>query len=312
MERLRGLRVFAPATVNNLACGHGVLGLALEQIGNEVVAKESRDFEGLKIEKIYGDTDNKQSLEIDKNIAGLSAQMLLDAVDYSGPGIGLRIHNKMPYGFGLCEETANAVATVYAINELLRRPFMKRELFPFVYQAQNQLLLSNESTAIAPALLGGMMLTTDAHATEFHRLFLPAGLQVVLLCPELPANQESPSISASYAMERIIEQQANLATTIVGFARNNLDDVARSMRDTLVEPQRRDSVPYFTEIQEKAYALDALSCSFAGSGNAIYALFRNTTHAERAASALSEILRLQQIEHKVIISSINNEGSWIV
>lgn len=312
MERLRGLRVFAPATVNNLACGHGVLGLALEQIGNEVVAKESRDFEGVKIEKIYGDRDNKQSLEIDKNIAGLSAQLLLDAVDYSGPGIGLRIHNKMPYGFGLCEETANAVASVYAINELLRRPFMKRELFPFVYQAQKQLLVTKESTAIAPALLGGMMLTTDAQATEFHRLFLPAGLQVVLLCPELPSTDESPSMSDSYPMERIIQQQANLATTVVGFARNNLDDVARSMRDVLVEPQRRAFVPCFTEIQEKAYTLEALSCSFVGTGKAIYALFRNTAHAERAATALSDIFRAKQIEHQRIISSINNEGSWIV
>jgi len=36
-----GIKVFAPASVANLACGYDVLGLALEKPGDEIILRKS-------------------------------------------------------------------------------------------------------------------------------------------------------------------------------------------------------------------------------------------------------------------------------
>ena len=48
------VRVFAPATVANVACGFDVLGFAINAPGDEVVARHS-EKPGLRITKITGD-----------------------------------------------------------------------------------------------------------------------------------------------------------------------------------------------------------------------------------------------------------------
>ncbi len=40
-EETKEVRVFAPATVANVACGYDVLGFAIEAPGDEVVARHS-------------------------------------------------------------------------------------------------------------------------------------------------------------------------------------------------------------------------------------------------------------------------------
>ena len=48
------IRVFAPATVANVACGYDVLGFAIDSPGDEIVVRFS-DKPGLHITKITGD-----------------------------------------------------------------------------------------------------------------------------------------------------------------------------------------------------------------------------------------------------------------
>ena len=46
-----GIKVFAPASVANVACGFDVLGFALERPGDEIIVRFSEE-KGLKITKI--------------------------------------------------------------------------------------------------------------------------------------------------------------------------------------------------------------------------------------------------------------------
>ena len=64
-EEITEVRVFAPATVANVACGYDVLGFAIEAPGDEVVARHSPE-PGLRIVKITGD-DGKLPIQLVPN-----------------------------------------------------------------------------------------------------------------------------------------------------------------------------------------------------------------------------------------------------
>lgn len=314
MTELRGLRVFAPATVANMACGYDLMGFAIEAPGDEVVVKQNDTFKGLKILSIHGDPMKKLPFEVSKNTAGVSAQMLLDEIKYDGPGIEMRIHKKMKSGTGLGSSSASAVAGVYAVNELLNKPFEKRDLLKFAIEGEKAADGAIHGDNVAPCLMGGMVFVKNSHTAEAHRIFIPDGLHAVVIFPyvELLTKESRAVLSDSVSLEKHIEQSANLAGMILGFSRNNLDLVKRSMKDVIIEPQRAKLIPCFYEVQKVALESDALGCSISGAGPSIFALFANSYLAEKAAVEMAKIYEKANYEFDVHISPINMTGARIV
>ena len=70
-----GIKVFAPASVGNVAVGFDVLGFAIDHPGDEIIARISNK-PGLRITKITG-AKSKLPYEVEKNTAGLAALRLL-------------------------------------------------------------------------------------------------------------------------------------------------------------------------------------------------------------------------------------------
>ena len=127
---MKEVKVFAPATVANVACGFDILGFAIEKPGDEVIARFA-DQKGLTITQITGTKGKKLPFEIEKNTAGYAALQLLKHLGEEERGIELEIHKKMPFGSGLGSSAASSAAGVMIVNELLKRPLTKRELLPF-------------------------------------------------------------------------------------------------------------------------------------------------------------------------------------
>ena len=94
-ENLNEVRVFAPATVANVACGYDVLGFAIEAPGDEIVARHSPD-PGLRIVEITGD-NGKLPTGVSENTAGVAAQDLLRHLGMLDRGVELEIHKKMSH-----------------------------------------------------------------------------------------------------------------------------------------------------------------------------------------------------------------------
>ena len=97
-EAVQEVRVFAPATVANVACGYDVLGFAIDAPGDEVVVRHC-DKPGLHITSITGD-DGKLPKAPEKNTAGVAALDLLRHLGMTDRGIEMEIHKKMPFGSG--------------------------------------------------------------------------------------------------------------------------------------------------------------------------------------------------------------------
>ena len=119
------IKVFAPASVTNVGCGFDILGFAIDWPGDEIILR-IKEKPGISIKKITGD-HGILPLDPSKNTAGLSLMALADHLQFE-KGIEIELHKKMALGSGLGSSAASAVASVFALNELLDKPLTKDQL----------------------------------------------------------------------------------------------------------------------------------------------------------------------------------------
>ena len=303
--------MFAPASVANLAVGYDTLGLCLDGPGDEVVAERS-EVPGVTIKEITG-AKGKLPLEPERNTAGKAALELLAAYGKQDVGVALTIRKKMPFGSGLGSSSASAVGGAMAVNELLRRPFTKRELLPFAVAGEQVADGAWHADNVAPSLLGGIVLVRDNATLDVHRLIMPGGLRVCVIHPQVEVlTRDSRAVLAdTVPLTDHVRQQANLGGFIVGLYRNDLELVQRSLHDVVVEPQRARLVPHFAELKAAALEAGALGCSISGAGPSVFALCANALVAEQAGTAMKAILKAAKIRSTVYQSGVNLEGAHV-
>ena len=146
------IKLFSPATVANVSCGFDVLGFCLEAIGDEMVIRKTAN-KGVKITKIEG---YDLPFEVKKNVAGVSALALYEAANPDF-GFEIEIYKKIKPGSGIGSSGASATASVYAINELLGRPFNKLELTEFAMKGEFIASKSEHADNIAAVLFGAIL-----------------------------------------------------------------------------------------------------------------------------------------------------------
>jgi len=307
-----GIKVFAPATVANVACGFDILGFALNQPGDEIVGRFS-DKPGLRITKITG-AKGKLPYELEKNTAGFAAQKLLEHLGETGRGIELEIRKKMPFGSGLGSSAASAAAGAMIINELLKRPLTKRELLPFAVAGEEIADGAYHADNVGPSLLGGMILIRSNATLDVHKIPVPKGLYATIIYPHVKilTREARAVLSDTISLKKSIEQTGNLGAFIVGMYNSDLDLIARSLQDVIIEPQRAGLIPNFHQVKEAALDAGVLGCSISGAGPSIFALSANSLIAENAGEAMRKIYLDNKIESQLFISSINHEGAVLM
>ncbi|MCB0686361.1 MAG: homoserine kinase, partial [Saprospiraceae bacterium] len=218
-----GIKVFAPASVANVACGFDILGFALDRPGDEIIARPS-DKKGLMISKITGD-HQRLPYDIEKNTAGLAAAKLMEAAGMQDFGIDLEIHKKMPFGSGLGSSAASAAGAVVAVNEVLGRPFSKSELLPFAVLGEQVADGAYHADNVGPSLLGGMLLIRDNQTLDYYRIPVPKGLTAVVVYPhiEILTKEARDIISKEVSLKNHILQSGNLAGLILGMTQSNFE-----------------------------------------------------------------------------------------
>lgn len=307
-----GIKVFAPATVANVACGYDILGFALHKPGDEITGKFV-DKPGLRIVKITGDK-GKLPYEVEKNTAGFAAQRLLEHLGEEKRGIEMEIRKKMPFGSGLGSSAASAAAGVMLINELLKRPLTKQELLPFAVAGEEIADGAYHADNVGPSLLGGMVLIRDNATLDVHKIATPIGLYATVVYPHVKilTRDARAVLSDTNTLKQTITQTGNLGALIVGMYKSDLDLISRALQDVIIEPQRARLIPHFYKVQEAAMNAGALGCSISGAGPSIFALSANSLIAERAGEAMKKVFKDNKIKNEVFISTINHEGAILI
>jgi homoserine kinase len=306
---MREVKVFAPASVANVACGYDILGFALDKPGDEIFARFS-DQKGLRISMITG-VKEKLPYSIDKNTAGVAAQHLLKHLGETDRGIELEIHKKMPFGSGLGSSAASAAAGVMAVNELLNRPLEKRALLPFAVLGEQAADGAYHADNVAPSLLGGMVFIRNNQELDVHRLPVPEGIYATVIYPKVKVltKEAREILSPTVSLDQTIEQTGNIGGLIIGLYNGDLGLISRSLKDVIIEPQRAQLIPHFYEVKEAVLNQGALGCSISGAGPSVFALSANSLIAENAGQIMEEIFQNNGIETQLFISPINQDGA---
>lgn len=305
------LRIFAPATVSNMACGFDIFGFALEVPGDEVLVRLSH-HPGVRITKVTGDGG---SLPVDpeKNTAAVSVTKLLEFLKIK-QGIEIELHKKMPLRSGLGSSAASAAGSVFGANALLRFPLTTKELIPFAMEAERLACGTAHADNVAPALLGGMILIRSYHPLDIVEIPLKLDLYCSVLHPKIEISTEMSRaiLKQEITLRQHVIQTGNAAGLIAGLLQGDTSLIGRSLHDVIIEPQRATLIPGFYEIKEVALKAGALGCSISGSGPSLFALAQNKKDAERAGLAMMEACRGAGVDCHLYVSAINKHGTKVL
>jgi homoserine kinase len=304
------VKVFAPASVANVAVGFDILGFALEKPGDEIIVREGRE-PGLRITQITG-AKNKLPLDVMKNTAGYAAMQLLKKIDEVDRPLEMEIHKKMPFGSGLGSSAASAVGGVYAVNEFCKTGLSKYDILRYAVEGEEIADGAFHSDNVAPSLLGGMVLVRDNATLDIKKLHVPTGLHVVVIYPhiEILTKDSRGILKPEVSFKDMILQTGNLASFVASMYTSDYDMMRRSLQDVIVEPQRSKLIPRFYDIKEMALKEGCLGFSISGAGPSMFALCENSHLAETIGEKAKLIYKQEKLDSDVFLSKINLEGAF--
>ncbi len=303
------IKIFCPATIANISCGFDVLGLCLETIGDEMIIRKS-DVKGIKISKIVG---ADLPLETSKNVAGVAALALLEAIDYEF-GFDIEIYKNIKAGSGIGSSAASAAGAVFGINELIGKPFTRKELVAFAMKGEAIASGSEHADNVAPAILGGITLVRSYTPLDIIKIESPSELYATVIHPqiELKTSEMRAVLQPMVSLKSAIVQWGNLGGLIAGFYTSDYELIGRSLHDEIVEPLRGPFIPKFDIIKKVALENGALGSGISGSGPSIFALSKGIETANRIAKAMSVVYDEMDLPNEIHVSKVNSEGVKII
>lgn len=299
------IKLFCPATIANLNCGFDILGLCLDGIGDEMIIRKTVT-KGITITKIVG---ADLPFEADKNVAGVAAMALLNAID-TNCGFEIEIIKKIKAGSGIGSSSASAAGAVFGINALLGHPFTKNQLVPFAMKGEALASGSEHADNVAPCLLGGFTLIRGYNPLDVIQIKSPNNLYAVVLHPhiELKTAAARAVLQPTIALKNAITQTGNLGGLIAGLYTADYELIGRSLQDVIIEPMRKHLIPNFTDVKNAALHNGALGAGISGAGPSIFALCKGQLNAENVAKAMKMSYKQTKIDFDIHVSKINPNG----
>jgi homoserine kinase len=306
---MKDIKIFTPATVANISCGFDILGLCLDTVGDEMIVREVPE-KGIKLTKITG---QKLPLETHENVAGVAGLALLEQVDAS-VGYEIEIYKKIKPGSGIGSSAASAAGAVFAINELLGKPFSKQELIYFAMQGEKLASGTEHADNVSPVILGGFTLVRSYKPLDVLKINSPDDLYVTIIHPqiEVKTSDSRAVLKNQISLKKMVTQMGNFGGLISGLYTSNYDLIGRSLHDEIIEPNRLVLIPEFNKIKKGVIQAGALGAGISGSGPSIFALSKGKETANIVGETMAEIYNTTDIDYDIHVSKINQQGIKIL
>jgi homoserine kinase len=303
------IKIFCPATIANLSCGFDVLGLCLATAGDEMIVRKS-DVKGVRITKIVG---ADLPLETENNVAGVAALAMLEEIETEF-GFEIEIYKHIKAGSGIGSSAASSAGAVFGINELLGRPFTRKELVKFAMQGEKLASGNAHADNVAPALLGGFTLVRCSNPLDIIKIESPSELYATVVHPqiELKTSDARSVLKQTVSLKSAITQWGNVGGLVAGLYTQDYELIGRSLHDEIIEPIRSMLIPGFDLIKQTAYENGALGSGISGSGPSIFALSKGKENADKIAKAMSAVYEEMNLPYEIHVSKVNDEGMKII
>lgn len=303
------IKLFCPATIANLSCGFDVLGLCLDNVGDEMVIRKSAQ-KGIRITKIIG---ADLPLETENNVSGVAGLALLETVNPDF-GFEIEIYKNIKAGSGIGSSAASSAGAVFGINALLGYPYSTKDLVQFAMQGEKLACGNAHADNVAPALLGGFTLVRSYNPLDIIKIESPSELYATVVHPqiELKTSDARSVLKQTVSLKSAIMQWGNVGGLIAGLYTQDYDLIGRSLHDEIVEPLRSVLIPGFDLIKQAALENGALGSGISGSGPSIFALSKGKETAEKIAKAMCEVYEAINLPYEIHVSKVNSEGVKIL
>ena len=305
---MQTIKVKSPATLSNLCCGFDILGMALNEPYDII---ELSKIDEQKIEIRHLDSYNLPT-DSKRNIAGVALQSMMDALNYEG-GFEMVIEKKIKPGSGIGSSAASAAGIVVAANELLGKPFNKKQLVGFAMEGEVLASGSRHADNLAPCIYGGLVLIRDTPSMDIIELDTPP-LFITIVHPqiEIKTSYAREILPKEVSLKSAVTQWANVAGLVTGFLQHDYQLISRSLTDVIVEPVRSKLIPGFDEVKKKGIEAGALGGGISGSGPSLFMLSENESIAKVIESEMKLIYNHLGIDYKTYVSSVAKNGVEVI
>lgn len=309
---MKEITVFAPATVSNVACGFDVLGYPLHGVGDRLTARIC-DRSGLTITSVKG--AENLPLDPEKNTLTIAVSALLKSLDEEPDhGFEFELTKEVKPGSGLGSSASSSVAGVFAVNELLGRPYSKAELVPFAMEGERATSGVAHADNVAPSMLGGFVLVRSYTPLDLIQLKYPDDLYTAVVHPqiEIKTSEAKKMLKTEISLKDAITQWGNVAGLVSGLAGADYGLISRSLVDVVAEPIRSILIPALDKAKVIAMDRGALGCSISGSGPSVFALCRGEDIAGKIADDFRKLYESEGIDCLTYVSAVNREGAEVL
>ena len=303
------IKVFSPGSITNLSCGYDVLGVCLNNRGDEITVTKTSN-KGIVIKS---NDEYDISKDINENVAGIAAQALLKNISTKF-GFEIEIKKGIKPGSGIGSSAASSAGTVFAINQLLDSPFSQLDLIKFSMEGEKFVSGSYHADNVAPIILGGITLVRSIDEIDVIKLPSPKTLEVIIIRPniEIKTSDSRKVVKKKIKIEKMVKQSANLASFVSSLYTEDFDLMSRSVVDIIAEPNRKILIPEFDKIKNKSKNSGAIAVGISGSGPSIFSLSNDTIISKKILETASNHYDKLGIDHDGFISKINPTGIKIL
>ncbi len=307
------ITVLTPATSANLGPGFDSLGLAL-QLYNRFMVEESGTDPYLPTIEVQGALGADLSTGAD-NLFFRAFARLFERQQVPLPAVRIRMTIHIPPGCGLGSSATAVVGGLVAANDLLHArnaAVPQAELLPLAVELE----AGNHPDNVAPALLGGLVATTNV-AGEIHAIKtpFPDALRAIIFTPSFPMDTVAGRklLPASYSKADVTFNTGRVALLLTALQTGRYELIGEAMQDRLHQPYRQALFPAMPDIINAAVAAGAHGACLSGGGSSLIALassrFQEILHAmrktarERGIDGTGAILRADQQGARILRTS---------
>ncbi len=282
---VRRATAFAPGSVGNVGPGFDVLGLAVGGIGDTVTVElhEGPDV----VEAVTGRDVAQIPRESARNCAAIAARAFLDGHGARDLRFRMTIDKGLTVAGGMGGSAASSVAGALTAARAIDQDPSPTALMEAALAGESA-VSGRHLDNIAASVLGGLTLVRSTEAMDVVKVPLHGEWWVALVTPAVRIETRAARALLPEVCGRAewVQQMANTAALVHGFATGDRELVRRSLHDGYAEPRRAALIPRFAEVKQAALECGALGCSISGSGPTVFALASASEGALRCASAM--------------------------
>ncbi|MFT7628220.1 MAG: homoserine kinase [Ulvibacter sp.] len=303
---MKNIKAFAPATIANFNVGYDILGLSLNNIGDEVELTFNGTEENKISQIINGDN---LPYEIDKNCCSVVIRKMQED-QHNFRSVDIILTKGFAAGSGLGSSSASSAAAAYGYNKLIGSPYSNKELVAFAAEGERVACGSAHVDNVAPSILGGLILTKGNNPSDILELPIINNLYAVTLYPNIKVNTSDSRkiLKDNVPLATFSKQVAFMGSFIMSLYEKDINLFSDSLQDLVIEPIRSLLIPKFQEMKFEALKNNALAFGISGSGPSIFAIAEGEENAKKIEIALKKVYENVDISIQTHINALTKES----